>query len=165
MARTRFDHWPCSVARTVDLIGDAWTALILRDAFYGVRRFEQLQANLGIGRNVLSQRLQQLVSAGIFERVQYQDRPPRYEHRLTDKGRDLYDVVVAMMQWGDRWLAPDGPPIELRSRATGERLEPVLVDARTGVRIDPREVVARPGPGFPEHHLERAQREGRFREG
>ncbi|MEO0600589.1 MAG: helix-turn-helix domain-containing protein [Myxococcota bacterium] len=162
MARTRFDHWPCSVARTVDLVGDPWTLLVLRDAFYGVRRFEQFQANLELARNVLAKRLASLVEAGIFERVPYQERPVRHEYRLTDKGRALYDVVLAMMRFGDDWLAPDGAPIALRSKADGRLLRPVVVDETTGDRIDPRSVRAELGPGFPDEHRQRADDEGRF---
>lgn len=165
MARTRFDHWPCSVARTVDLLGDAWMVLILRDAFYGVRRFEDFQANLGIGRNVLTQRLSRLVDDGVLARVPYQERPVRHEYRLTDKGRALFDVVLALIRFGDDWLAPDGAPIVLKDRASGEPVDPVVVDRHTGRPIDPRSVVVEPGPGFPEKYLERAEGEGRFRRG
>jgi len=164
MARTRFDHWPCSVARSIDLLGDGWTMLILRDAFYGVRRFERFQQTLGIARNVLAARLGRLVEEGVLERVAYQTNPVRHEYRLTDKGLALYDVVLAVMRWGDDWLAPEGPPIVLRSRTTGRRVRPRLVDEATGEPVDPRDVVAEPGEGFPEAHLARAEREGRFRE-
>ncbi|MEM6929184.1 MAG: helix-turn-helix domain-containing protein [Myxococcota bacterium] len=162
MARTRFDDWPCSVARTVDLVGDPWTLLVLRDAFYGVRRFEQFQANLELARNVLAKRLASLVEAGIFVRVPYQERPLRHEYRLTEKGRALYDVVLAMMRFGDDWLAPDGAPIALRSKDDGHLLRPVVVDESTGDRIDPRSVRAERGPGFPDEHRRRADDEGRF---
>ncbi len=163
MARTRFDHWPCSVARTVDLLGDAWMILILRDAFYGVRRFEDFQSQLGIGRNVLTQRLRALVEAGILRREAYQERPVRHEYRLTERGRALFDVVLALMRFGDDWLAPDGAPVVLRARVSGERVDPVVVDRRTGEAIDLRQVVAEPGPGFPEEHLEQAEAKQRFR--
>jgi len=162
MTRTRFDRWPCSIARTVDLLGDAWTLLILRDVFYGVRRFEVFQRNLGLARNVLTQRLDRLVDEGVLVRVPYQERPVRHEYRLTDKGRALFDVLLALLRFGDDWCAPDGPPVALRSRASGHRLRPVLVDELTGKAIDPRDVVATPGPGFPRKHLRRAHREGRF---
>ncbi len=162
MARTRFDHWPCSVARAVDLLGDAWMVLILRDAFYGVRRFEDFQSNLGIGRNVLTQRLSSLVEAGMLQRVPYQDRPVRHEYRLTDKGRGLFDIVLALVRYGDDWLAPDGPPVVLRDRETGARVDPIVVDRHTGQPIDPRAITVEPGPGFPEEHLARAKADGRF---
>jgi DNA-binding HxlR family transcriptional regulator len=149
--RTRFDEWDCSIARTVDLLGDWWTPLVVRQAFLGGRRFDDFQTSLGIPRNVLAERLRTLVDQGVFERQQYSERPPRYEYRLTEKGVGLFGVVVAMMKWGDEWLEwPDGPPIQLVDRETGERVDPVLVDRRTGEPLDPRRtraVSARPGRG------------------
>ena len=104
----------CSVARTLDVIGEWWTMLIMRDAFRGVTRFEDFHRNLGIARTVLSTRLDRLVEAGIFTRQQYSDHPPRSEYLLTEKGRDLFPVLVTLMQWGDRWTADDdGPPLRL----------------------------------------------------
>lgn len=139
MRRTRFDHWDCSIARTVDMLGDWWTPLVLRQAFLGARRFDQFQEALGIPRNVLTERLRTLVEVGVFAREQYSERPPRYEYRLTEKGLGLYGVIVSMMAWGDRWLDwLDGPPVKLVDRETGETVEPVLVDRRTGQPIDPR---------------------------
>jgi len=112
--RTAFADWPCSLARSVDLLGDWWTPLVLRDAYYGVRRFEDFQRSLGIGRNILTQRLNRLVDEGMLERRPYQDRPVRHEYILTDKGRDFFPVVAAIVRWGDRWLAGDeGPPVTL----------------------------------------------------
>ena len=151
MRRTRFDDWDCSIARTVDLLGDWWTPLVIRQSFLGARRFDDFQSSLGIPRNVLAERLRTLVEHGVLERRQYSERPPRSEYRLTDKGIGLFGVIVAMMKWGDEWLDwPDGPPIQLVDRETGERIEPVLVDRRTGEEIDPRRtrpVNARPGRG------------------
>ena len=105
-ARKSLDHLHCSVANTAELIGDRWTVLILRDAFLGVRRFDEFQKDLDIARNILTDRLEMLVETGILTTRLYEDRPPRFEYRLTDKGRDLYDVLVAMWRWGDRWQAP-----------------------------------------------------------
>lgn len=96
----------CSVANSIEAIGDRWTILILRDAFMGVRRFEEFQKDLGIARNILSTRLDGLVEDGIFTTVPYQDNPPRHEYRLTDKGKDLIDVLLALLRWGDRWSPP-----------------------------------------------------------
>ena len=104
--RKSLEHLHCSVANTAELIGDRWSVLILRDAFLGVRRFDDFQKDLGIARNVLTERLTMLVEAGIFATEQYEDRPPRSEYRLTAKGRDLYDVLVAMWRWGDKWNPP-----------------------------------------------------------
>jgi DNA-binding HxlR family transcriptional regulator len=108
-ARKSLDHLHCSVANTAELIGDRWTVLILRDAFMGVRRFDDFQKDLGIARNILTDRLEMLVGSGILTTRQYEDRPRRFEYRLTEKGRDLYDVLVAMWRWGDRWQPPAEP--------------------------------------------------------
>jgi len=105
-ARKTLEHLHCSVANTAELIGDRWTVLILRDAFLGVRRFDDFQRDLGIARNVLTERLTMLVDAEVFSTRLYEDRPPRFEYRLTEKGRDLYDVLVAMWRWGDQWNPP-----------------------------------------------------------
>src|SRR5580704_8650496 len=102
----------CSIARALELVGERWTILVLRDVFLGVRRFEAIQRNLGVARNVLAARLDRLVDEGILEKALYQERPPRHEYRLTDKGLDLWPVIVELLQWGDRHLAPAaGPPV------------------------------------------------------
>src|SRR5919204_2812647 len=102
----------CSIARAMEILGERWTFLILREAFYGVRRFSDMQRNLGIARNILSTRLQTLVNAGIFERKLYQEEPERYEYRLTQAGPDLYPAIVTLMRWGDEHLAGElGPPV------------------------------------------------------
>ena len=105
MQRTSLADFHCSVARTVDIIGEWWTPLILRDAFYGRTRFEDFQRSLGVARNVLTVRLERMVETGIMERRRYQERPPRDEYVLTDKGRDLFPVIAALLAWGDRWTA------------------------------------------------------------
>ena len=103
----------CSIAATLDIIGDRWTLLILRDAFRGVRRFSQFQDDLGIAKNLLSDRLRKLVDAGVFERIPYQDRPVRCEYVLTNKGQDLSPALISLMRWGDRWFADGEPPTVL----------------------------------------------------
>jgi DNA-binding HxlR family transcriptional regulator len=139
----------CSIARTVAILGERWTLVILREAFNGRRRFEDIQRDLGIARNILADRLQTLVAEGILERRPYQDRPPRFEYRLTDKGRDLYPVLIALMQWGDRYTAGEaGPPVELVHQTCGERTRPQLVCDHCGEPIDARDVRPRPGPGL-----------------
>jgi DNA-binding HxlR family transcriptional regulator len=140
MRRTRFDDWDCPIARTVDILGDWWTPMVIRASFLGARRFEQYTEQLGIPRNILTERLSHLVELGIMTKVQYQERPVRHEYRLTEKGVALFPVIVAMHEWGNEWLdwPDDGPPVHLVDRATGARLEPVLTDARTGEVIDPR---------------------------
>ena len=118
---------PCSIARTLEVIGDRWTLLILRDAFRGVRRFDELQHDLGIARNVLTDRLHKLVDHGVLEKTPYQYRPARYEYRLTPKGVDLSPALVALMRWGDKWLSEDGrPPIVLDPQGVRRAARPEL---------------------------------------
>ena len=138
----------CSVARTIAVIGDTWTLLVIREAFFRVRRFDQMQRNLGIARNVLADRLQSLVGHGILERVQYQDRPPRYEYKLTQKGLDLYPTLVSLMRWGDKYTSESGPPIELVHRDCDHTTEPVLACSHCGEELDPRRVTVQAGPGL-----------------
>jgi DNA-binding HxlR family transcriptional regulator len=154
MRRTRFDDWDCSIARSVDILGDWWTPMVIRSALLGARRFEQFTEALGIPRNVLTERLNRLVDEGIMRKVEYQDRPVRHEYRLTEKGVALYPVIVSMLEWGNRWLDwdDDGPPVQLVDRTTGEVVEPILVDARTGEPLEPRRtraVYVRDGAGRP----------------
>jgi DNA-binding HxlR family transcriptional regulator len=142
-----YDGQNCSIAGTLELVGERWTILILRDAFLGVRRFDDLQRSLGIARNVLQARLARLVEAGVLERRPYQERPQRFEYCLTDKGRDLWPVLVALMEWGDRHLAPGGPPTVLEHRGCAGHVTRQLTCSDCGARIGPRDVVARVGPG------------------
>jgi DNA-binding HxlR family transcriptional regulator len=161
--RTSFAHWPCSIARTVDLIGDGWTPMVLREAFYGTTRFDDFERVLGIGRNVLSQRLGRLVEEGLLERQAYQQNPQRHDYVLTEKGRELFPVLAAMMAWGDRWLAPDaGPPVLLRHAACGHdtRAEVVCAECREPLELD--DVTPHLGPGFPDRLREAAVASGRF---
>jgi DNA-binding HxlR family transcriptional regulator len=145
--RKSFSDMHCSVAQCLEVIGEWWSMLILRDAFLGVTRFDQFQARLGISRNILNQRLARLVEAGVLVRVPYSDHPPRHDYRLTDKGRDLWPVLTAMRQWGDQYAAPDGPPLEVIHKGCGRRSEAVLTCSSCGERIGPRDVRAAPGPG------------------
>jgi DNA-binding HxlR family transcriptional regulator len=139
----------CSVARALAVVGDRWTLLLLRDCFLGVRRFEQFQADLGTTRHRLADRLRKLVAHGILERVPYQERPPRFEYRLTEKGRDLYPVVVSLTRWGDRWMAGrDGPPVELVHRGCGRKVTPTLHCPACGEPVGARDMVARPRPAL-----------------
>ncbi len=142
MRRTRFDDWPCPIARTTDLIGDWWTPLVMREAFAGARRFEEFQTALDAPRAVLTARLRRLCEEGLLDKVEYQAHPPRYEYRLTDKGRDFWAVLAAMWRWGSDWLWADDeqPPVVLKDRTTGDVVVPSVVDERTGVPIDVREV-------------------------
>ena len=138
MRRTRFDDWPCPIARTTDLIGDWWTPLVMREAFRGVRRFDEFQRRLGAPRAVLTQRLARLVEDDMLEKIPYAHHPLRYEYVPTAKGRAFWDVLAAMWRWGSDWLWPegDGPPTILVDRETRTEIRPVVVDERTGGRID-----------------------------
>lgn len=129
MVRTDFSQMTCSIARTLEVIGERWSLLIVRDAFYGVRRFDDFRRDLGIARNVLTDRLNTLVAQGVFERQQYEDRPPRYEYRLTEKGRELLPVILTMMRWGDRWESEGEPPVTLTHRTCGHETTPVVTCA------------------------------------
>jgi DNA-binding HxlR family transcriptional regulator len=146
MRRTRFDDWPCPIARTTDLIGDWWTPLVMREAFTGCRRFEEFQRSLDAPRAVLAARLKRLCDEGLLDKVAYQDNPPRYEYRLTPKGRDFWGVLAAMWRWGSDWCWPtgQGPPLMLTDRETGERVDPIVVDEHTGEPLDVRSLRVSP---------------------
>ena len=147
MERKSFAGIDCSVAQCLEVVGEWWSLLIIRDAFLGVTRFDDFQRDLGISRNVLGQRLTRLVDAGVLERVAYSTRPPRSEYRLTDKGRDLWPVLTTMRQWGDTHAAPNGPPVQLVHRACGATTDVELVCASCGEPVHARDMVAVPGPG------------------
>ena len=139
----------CSIARTLSVIGDRWTMLVLREAFLRTRRFEDFQSRLGATRHVLADRLQKLVDNDILERVQYQERPARYEYKLTEKGRDLHPIIVALLGWGDRWMVDEhGPPIELVHRSCGHKMVPVPTCPHCGEQVGARDVAAQPGPAL-----------------
>jgi|SRR5664279_613109 len=138
-----------SVGRALTLLGERWTMLIMREAFFGVRRFGQLARNLSIPRPTLSARLRTLVDAGLLERVLYAHHPDRHEYRLTDAGRDLFPAIVTLMRWGDTHLAgPEGPPIVLRHDTCGEIADPRLTCQHCGRPIDVSDITPEPGPGF-----------------
>ena len=112
-----FPRDACSVASTLEAIGERWTMHVLREAFLGVRRFDDFQRNIGVARNILSDRLGKLVESGILRRERYNEHPPRYEYRLTRKGVDLYGILIELMKWGNRWSPnPEGPAVVLRHR-------------------------------------------------
>jgi DNA-binding HxlR family transcriptional regulator len=146
MRRTRFDESPCPIARTTDLIGDWWTPIIMREAFLGRRRFDQFQQALDVSRGVLAQRLGRLVDEGLLEKRLYEERPPRFEYVLTEKGRDFYTVLAAMWRWGSDWLWEDGTEtsLELTDRESGAPVRPVVVDENTGKPIDVRQLLVGP---------------------
>lgn len=143
-----YDNQTCSIARALEIVGERWTLLILRDAQLGIRRFDEFQADLGIATNVLTARLATLVDNGLMERVPYQERPVRYEYRLTAKGRELIIPIVALMQWGDRHFAgPEGPPRVARHPDCGGDLRAGLTCERCQATVD-EDVSIVPGPGL-----------------
>lgn len=150
MKRKSFDAWPCSIARTVDLLGDAWTLLILRELYYGETRFEGFVSALGIPRNTLTDRLTLLVDKELLERRTYQSDPVRQEYLLTEKGRDFFGVLAAINAWGDRWLSSDdGIPVLMRHEPCGHELQGTVVCADCGSPVRLEDVTVRPGPGYP----------------
>jgi DNA-binding HxlR family transcriptional regulator len=151
--RNDYDNQICSIARGLEVVGERWTLLILRDVFLGIRRFDALQADLGIARNILQARLERLVEHGVLERRPYQERPLRHEYRLTEKGIDLWPVVHALQQWGDRHApAPGGPPVVIRHRDCGGELDAHRICRRCGQPVEARGATAEPGPGATEDH-------------
>jgi DNA-binding HxlR family transcriptional regulator len=132
----KYDSQVCSVARALEAVGDRWTMLVIRDAFHGVRRFDDFQERLGVARNVLSDRLSRLVDEDILEKRLYQERPARYEYRLTQKGVDLFPVLVSLMKWGDRHAPePGGPPMVILHRGCGGEVDERLLCDRCGEPI------------------------------
>lgn len=149
MERKKHNSSLCPIARSLDVLGDWWNPLILRECLYGNSRFDEIQEWLGISRNILTRRLKELVEAGLLEKSTYQDSPVRYEYLLTEKGHDACSVLLALLSFGERWYFEQGnPPIELRDRATGKRVEPVLVDKNTGKAISSKDLIPCPGSGF-----------------
>lgn len=137
----------CSIAQCLEVIGEWWSMLIVRDLFLGVSRFDDFQERLGISRNILNQRLQRFVEEGIVEKLSYSEHPPRYDYRLTAKGRDLWPVLTAMRQWGDKYAAPQGPPVQVVHRTCGEISQIVATCSKCGESVGPRDVRAVAGPG------------------
>lgn len=147
MDRDRFAGIACSVARTSGIVADPWALLVLRDLFLGLTRYDELRRDLGVATNVLADRLDRLVAAGLVTREAYRRAPVRHEYRLTEPGRDLYGVVLALMAWGDRHLATDGPPMRLVHDDCGHETGPVVACDRCGGELTHANVTVRPGPG------------------
>jgi DNA-binding HxlR family transcriptional regulator len=146
MQRKSFGSMQCPVARSLERVGEWWSILILRDAFHGMTRFDQFQKNLGIAPNMLTRRLNALVEAGLLERHRYNEHPPRDEYLLTARGRDFRPVLVALLTWGNRHFAPEGPSILLVDRETGVPADPMMVDRLTGRPINDANHRYVPGP-------------------
>jgi DNA-binding HxlR family transcriptional regulator len=145
-----YDSEVCSIARALEVVGERWSVLIVRNAlFAGSRRFSDFQRSLGIAPNILATRLDGFVDAGIMRRERYSEQPALYEYLLTEKGRDLAPALIALTEWGDRWAAPDGPPILYRHSACGSEVVHQMVCTTCGLVDDAAEVEARPGPGMP----------------
>lgn len=148
--RSQYSSANCSIARTLAIVGERWTLLVLREAFYGVRRFDDMQRNLGVARNVLTTRLRTLVEHDLLERVPYREAASRqrFEYRLTARGRDLFPALLALMQWGDRYLADDaGPAVIVEHERCGAPID-VELTCQAGHRgLSPTDAVPRPGPG------------------
>jgi DNA-binding HxlR family transcriptional regulator len=139
----------CSIARCLSVVGDRWTLLILREAFLGTRRFEDFQRHLGVTRHRLADRLRRLVKSDVLDRVPYQDRPRRFEYRLTEKGLDLYPVIVSLMRWGDRWMTgQEEPPVKLVHRSCGHAMTPELVCPECGEAVHLHDVEALMSPAL-----------------
>lgn len=149
MQWNELDQEPCSVARTLSVIGDRWTILILRDCFLRVRRFEDFQRNLGIARPVLADRLQKLLDSSVLTKVAYQEKPTRHEYRLTPKGLELYPVIMSIVHWGDSHMADKkGPPLYHRHKPCGHLFHPVQTCSECGEKVDPRDVIVEANPAY-----------------
>ncbi|MDQ3906393.1 MAG: helix-turn-helix transcriptional regulator [Actinomycetota bacterium] len=147
LART-YDDQVCSIARALEVVGERWSLLLVRDAFLGLSRFEQFQTSLGIGRNVLTNRLSRLVEAGVFERIRYQQHPDRFDYRLTPMGRQLLVPLLALMHWGDDHLAgPAGPPRLAQHAECGGELHAALICQQCQSAVPAHQVTVVPGPG------------------
>jgi DNA-binding HxlR family transcriptional regulator len=154
MGRKRFTGMNCGIAQALDALGDWWTLLIVRDAFFGVRRFSDFEAHLGIAKNILSRRLKHLVDRDILARVDVGEDGQRFEYRLTDKGEALLPLLTAMSDWSDQWVfGPGREPIVVKDRRTGRRIPPVQVRDAAGRPVSRRDLRTEPGPGASEEML------------
>lgn len=151
MRRTSFSEMNCSVARTLELLGDGWTLLIVREAFFGTRKFGEFERHLGIAPNVLAQRLGKLVEGGILVVSSVSQNGRALEYRLSPKGRDLFPLLATLLQWGDKHVTPEGgAPVRIVERSTGQDIAPMLLRSLSGERLDVSEVMVVPGPGADE---------------
>jgi DNA-binding HxlR family transcriptional regulator len=135
----------CPISRALEVVGESWSMLILRDAIFGLSRFDEFERNLGIAPTMLTRRLGELVDVGLLERRPYSDRPPRYEYVPTARGEDFWPVLVTLLDWGNKHFSPEDH-IVLVNRATGKRVEPVLVETRSGQRITAKDHRMGAGP-------------------
>lgn len=143
------DQQPCSLARTLSVVGDRWTLLVLRESFLGTRRFDDFQERLGVTRHVLADRLKTLVAAGVLNKEAYQQRPLREEYRLSAKGLDLYPVIVSLVDWGDRYMSgPEGAPIQRTHKRCGKPMQGVLVCSECGEPLHGQDVTLSEAEAF-----------------
>jgi DNA-binding HxlR family transcriptional regulator len=160
MQRTSFAPMQCPIARSLDRVGDWWSILILRDAFYGLRRFDEFQKSLGVAPNILTRRLSTLVEDGLLEKRLYQQHPPRSEYVLTRRGRDFHPVLLALLAWGNKHFAPEGASVQVTEAATGRVVDPVMVDRATGERIAGPDYALAAGPAAEERLRRRLAEQG-----
>src|SRR5712671_5241016 len=146
MQRKSFGSMTCPIARSLERVGEWWSILILRDAFRGLTRFDQFQKSLDIAPNMLTRRLNTLVDSGLLERRLYSERPPRDEYVPTARGRDFRPVLIALLAWGNKHFAPEGPSVILVNRKTGVAVDPILTDLATGQRVDEPDYALAAGP-------------------
>ena len=146
MQRKRIGDSQCPIARGLERVGEWWSILILRDAFHGYTRFDEFQSSLGIAPNMLTRRLTSLVKSGLLERRLYNQRPPRYEYVLTERGRDFRPVILALLAWGNRHFAPEGKSVVLVEAKTGKQADPILTDRNSGRPVTDKDFVLRAGP-------------------
>ena len=146
MQHKSFGSMTCPIARGLERVGEWWSILILRDAFAGMTRFDEFQKSLGIAPNMLTRRLNALVEAGMLERHRYSEHPPRHEYRLTERGQDFRSVLVAMLAWGNRHFAPEGPSVMIVDARTGAPADPILVDRASMRPLEEPDYTLAPGP-------------------
>ena len=147
MRKENFKHLECSLARSLDMVGEWWTLLIIRDLFYGIDTFDLLCKDLGIARNILSNRLKKLVERGIIEKQGGGKGQRKQRYRLTPKGKDLFPIIMALVAWGDRWEAPDGPPVVFRHLPDGHPAQPIVICERCGEALNAKDIQPEKGPG------------------
>jgi DNA-binding HxlR family transcriptional regulator len=158
--RTRFEDEDCSVAQALEVLGDWWTLLVVREAFFGTRRFVELEANLGISKSVLTKRLAHLVERGVLARVDVGEHGTHYEYELTPMGKDLATVITALRQWADRWIAGAGrEPLLVVDRRTGKPIPRLRIRGEDGATLRARDMEIRPGPGAGKETLARFRRQ------
>jgi DNA-binding HxlR family transcriptional regulator len=148
MRKENFKHLECPLARSLDIIGEWWSLLIVRDLFYGINTFDLIRDDLGIARNILADRLRKLADRGIIEKHEDVTKPRGSAYRLTRKGNDLFPVVMALVAWGNTWECPDGPPITFKHMPGGHPIKPLVICQKCGKPLEAKDVRAEKGPGL-----------------